>query len=499
MNELIHTFLDRKRDWFVPVVGLLLVFILAARVPVDSDMWWHLKAGEVTINNLRPMLVDSLSFTRAGASWINHSWLSEAGMYIAYRSGGYLAIGLGMALLATLSMGLVYFQSSGPAMLKAFLLVLGSSVAAVVWSPRPQIVSLVFLAVVSTFLYLYKWKKKDHLKWLPLIFCLWGNLHGGYALGFLLTGAMILGEAANLLTGSQSKFFISWKQIGRLVLWSGISALALLINPNGLDIWKIPFQTVEVSALQNLVQEWASPDFHELFQQPFLWLLFAVLAGAGLSRRRIDLGDLVTVVLFGYMGLVARRNFGPFAIVAVPVLSRNLAAAFQPAGGPEASEYGEQKPGLAQEYKRRPRWQRRLNLAIVGLLVLTACLKLFIVTYPATIEAAVQSSQPVGAVSWLLANQKTGRILNEYNSGGYLEWMLPGFTFYVDGRTDLFGDSILNQWLADIQAGEGWEQDVQKWQIDFILIDPQRPLAQAALQHGWKVLYQDAQAVLYGK
>jgi hypothetical protein len=492
-------FLDRKRDWFVPVVGLLLVFILSARAPVDSDMWWHLKAGEATVISGHPILVDTFSFTRGGESWINHSWLSEAGMFLLFRYGGFVALGAALALLATFSMGLVYFQSSGSPILKAFLLVFGSAVAAVVWSPRPQLVSLVMLAVASTLLYLYKWKKIDHLKWLPLVFCLWGNLHGGYALGFLLIGAMLVGEVGNTLIGNQSTYCLHWRQIRQVIMWSGISALALLLNPNGLDILKIPFQTVEVSVLQQLIQEWASPDFHELFQQPFLWLLFAILAAAGLSRRRIDLTDLVSVVLFGYLGLVARRNFGPFAIVAVPVLSRNLVAALHPADGEVALEYGELKIDAVSGSRRRPRWQRRLNLGIVGLLTIAACLKLGFVTYLPTVEAAVLSSQPEGAISWLEVNAPGGRILNEYNWGGYLEWRLPAYKVYVDGRTDLFGDSILSQWLTDMQAGDGWKEDIQRWKIDYILIDPQRPLAQAAVQNGWKVLYKDAGAVLYGK
>lgn len=494
MSTLLEFLRDRKRDWFVAVVALVLVFILAARAPVDSDMWWHLRAGQITLAGLRPMLVDTLSFTRAGAPWINHSWLSEALMFLVYQAGGFLGLGLGMALLATLSMGLVYYQSSGAPLLKAFLLILGSSVAAVVWSPRPQLVSLVLLAIVSTLLFQFKWKQTDHLIWLPLVFCLWGNLHGGYALGFLLIGAVGLGEMVSLLTGLRTKVTLSWAKIGRLAMWSAVSALALLINPNGLDIWKIPFQTVEVSALQQLVQEWASPDFHELFQQPFLWLLFALLAAAGLSRRRMDLADLAPVILFGVMGLVARRNFGPFAIVAVPVLSRSLAAALHPEHEVEAGINAQ-----ASEPKHRPRWQRRLNLGIVAVLALAAFLKLFIVTYPATIESAVQGTEPVGALAWLESHASSGRILNEYNWGGYLEWAAPQFKLYVDGRTDLFGDSLLNQWLADMTAAKGWEQDVKTWQIDYILIDPQRPLAQAASLAGWKMLYQDDQAVLYGK
>lgn len=490
---------DKKRDWFIPILGLTLVFILAARTPVDSDMWWHLKAGEQTWTTGAPMLVDSFSFSRLGVHWINHSWLSQVGMYLLYRTGGFLALGGAMTLLATTSMGFVYLQMSGPPILKAFLLILGSAVTAVVWSPRPQIVSLVLLALVSTVLFLYKWRNKDHLKWLPVIFLPWSNLHGGFVLGFLLIGAVIAGEIANHLLGNSSPNVLAWKQVRRLILWSLVSAFALLVNPNGFDIWRIPFQTVEVSALQQFVQEWASPDFHELFQQPFLWLLFAILASVAFSRRRMDASDFVVVVLFGYMGLVARRNFGPFGIVALPVLSRYLWSAIQSLGKPETLEPDWQIYTEPAASPPRPRWQRRINLGIFALLALVAIGKLYAVTYPTMIDAATRATEPVDATDWLVQNHAQGRILNEYNWGGYLDWRLNPPQVFVDGRTDLFGDAVLGEWLTAVQAGDGWQNILAKWQIDTVMIDPQKPLASTLGGSGWKLLYKDSQAVIYGR
>ena len=421
-------------------------------------------------------------------------------MAILYNIGGFLALGGAMALIATASMAFVYYQSTGPALLKAFLLILGSTVAAVVWSPRPQLVSLLLLAIVSTIVYLYKWKRREYLKWLPVIFFLWANFHGGYPLGFLLIGAVVVGEAGNNLLGGEAvKNRLSWRQIGQLVVWSLISVLALLINPNGLNIWKIPFQTVEVSALQQFIEEWASPDFHQLYQQPFLWLLFSILAAVGLARRRMDTTDLVTVILFGAMALVARRNFGPFAIVGIPILSRYLWVAWQSRKSQDAAI---SETGLAdypQPPRFRPRWQRRANLAIVGVLAIVAITKLYAVTYPGWMDTAIQSSEPAAAVNWMTANALKGRVLNEYNWGGYLEWKSTDLQVFVDGRTDLFGDSVLNEWLGAVQAANGWQQTLQKWNIDYLLLDPGRPLAQAAAQAGWKILYQDSQAVVYGK
>jgi hypothetical protein len=74
--------------WLILIVTLLLIFAMAARTALDSDMWWHLRAGEITWTTMKPVLDGAFSYTRAGQYWLNHSWLSEVGMFLLYRWGG---------------------------------------------------------------------------------------------------------------------------------------------------------------------------------------------------------------------------------------------------------------------------------------------------------------------------------------------------------------------------------------------------------------------------
>ena len=118
-------------------------------------------------------------------------------------------------------------------------------------------------------------------------------MHGGFPLGFMMIGCMIAGEFLNYLFRNGCDAVLDRKHILQLVIWGGISVAALCINANGLNIFLIPFQTVGVKVLQNFVAEWASPDFHQLFQQPFIWLLLALyLLWLGrrqmVLRRRLD-------------------------------------------------------------------------------------------------------------------------------------------------------------------------------------------------------------------
>src|SRR5690349_5555140 len=89
------------------VVTLILIFLMAARTPLDSDMWWHLRAGEQTWLTHHIVSQDTYSYTRLGVDWINHSWLGQVVMYLLYRAGGYFSLAGGMALVSTLSVALL--------------------------------------------------------------------------------------------------------------------------------------------------------------------------------------------------------------------------------------------------------------------------------------------------------------------------------------------------------------------------------------------------------
>lgn len=487
---------------FILILVLVLIFLMAARTPLDSDLWWHLRAGEQTWQSGQPVLADFFSNTRMGQPWINHSWLSEALMYLLYARLGFLGLGAGMALLATLSMALVYFQLDGPGLLKAFLLVMASLVAAPVWTPRPQTASLALMALTGYLLYRFKWRGVDRLWFLPPIFVLWSNLHGGYPLGLMLLGLMMAGEVANHLLGWQGEETLAWRKIGRLAGITLICGLAVLINPNGLDTWRIPFQTVGVQSLQQFVSEWASPDFHELAQQPLLWLLLVVLGAVGFSGRRLDATDFLSVAWFTALALVARRNYGPFALVAAPVAARHIWPALT--GWWQRVQHTRTAERLMQLKKDTPQnkggcLMHGVNLGMVALALLAAIIKLFIVTQPALVNAYDRQGAPADAVTWLAQNQPAGPLLNEYDWGGYLSWNLREYPVFIDGRTDLFGDEIIGEWMTVVQAGEGWQDVLARHGIRLILLRPERPVVNQLAGAGWKLLYSDKQAVIYGR
>jgi hypothetical protein len=498
---------DPAAGRFITVVTFLLIFIMAARTAVDTDMWWHLRAGEETWSAGQPYLVDTLSYTRAGQAWINHSWLSQVGMYLLYSWKGSLALSLAMALLAVGSMALVYRQMDGPALFRLPLMILGAAVAALVWTPRPQMTSLFLMTLIGYLLYLFKWKRRRILFWLPPIFLLWSNLHGGYPLGLMLIGLLAAGEVLNHLVGSRDPEVLGWREIFHLLIWTAVSVMALLINPNGLDTWRIPFQTVGVEVLQKYIEEWASPDFHQRAQQPFLLLLFAAVAAAGLSRKRMDCSDLLTMIWFTAMALVARRNYGPFAVAVLPVTARLVWGVIQDwqAGSVNIRFYQTFKNVQARLQQLNARQagagvRRAINLAAAGLLGLAACLTIWGTNHPLIVEPKMGRDYPMATLEWIRQNKPAGRIFSEYRWGGYFSFALRDYPVFVDGRTDLYGDEILNQWIKVVRADPQWLEILDSWDVKMVLVDRSWPLANLlAYTKEWKPLFEEENALLYGR
>ena len=466
-----------KEEKLYLIIALLLILIMAVRTPLETDMWWHLRVGEETLRNGEVYSVDTFSFTREGTDWINHSWLSQVVMFLTFQSGSYYGISVWVGVCAVLSMLFIYLQMKGHPLLRSAVLLFAAVVSSVVWSPRPQIHTLVLFSLMSYLIFKYRSTKQiGYLAWSIPIFILWGNLHGGYVLGIILIGSVIVGEILNKVLFMEFIDHLSWRNIGILSIFMVVSFLVILINPFGLDMWRIPFNTVGVETLQNLINEWASPDFHQAFQQPMLWMLLGVFSLIGLSKKSIDGAELLPLIVFSWAALVARRNFGPFAIIAAPIFSRYLASLIDNWLNTAREKlkwidkFIEKSSQSNKEIK--PGFKNLINIILISSLLVGVGWKIMDVNDKEFVQQAEREFFPAAAVDWLETSEIKGNMFNDYNWGGYLIWHLRDTPVFVDGRTDLFGDEILNDYV-DVFSGQfELGEFIDKYEIDFLLVKP---------------------------
>ncbi len=493
----------------VTLLAFLGVFAIALRTPADTDMYWHLRTGQYIVETRTVPMSDPFSWTMHGAPWVDVHWLSQVIMYGVYSLLGLPGLALAVAALAVLAFVFVWKQLSGGVFVRAAIVLLAATAANVNLTPRSQMATFVFVAAISDLLYLYKWKQVDRLWPIPLVFVLWVNLHGGYIAGFMLLGAMIAGETLNNLIlmrnserGLQSapvgmrnepqdsafraphSTFVSWRRLRKLILITLISGAVLLINPYTLEALRLPFKTVNIGVLQDFIQEWASPNFHEVSQQPMAWMLLLTIVAIGFSRRRLDMTDAITLALFAYITFLAQRNLGLFALVCAPILSRHLSVSV------ERSRWGQRRLSSGNPL---------LNAMLLGVIILAVLLRALVTLSPAARAQAEVKTLPVRAANWIAQHQPVGPLFNSYNWGGYLLWRLGAeYPVFVDGRTDVYDDQFLRNFLAIVSVGPDYDQKLQDTGARLVVIEAGSVLDDFLARHPhWREAYRDELAVVY--
>src|SRR6476660_7325525 len=285
-------------DTTVTVIFFLVMFSSACLIPVQSDTWWHLRAGQEMWTRHIVMLTDEFSYVARGAYWPNHEWLSEVIFFAAFRIGGMPGLTLLAAILITTASALSWRLMRGPATQKLLLMALAMTSIAPVWTVRPHVFSLVLTMTV-------------------LQLALWANLHGGVALGFVVLGGVAISQ---VWIGQRSR-------LPKLAIVIAGCFAATLATPLGFHLWTTIPQSIQKSMANGIV-EWRPPALFGLQHLAF-WIVLLLFAVTTVVRRRTIVTKehaALTVVSLALLPLALRynRNVTPFLLVAVPALSRTL-------------------------------------------------------------------------------------------------------------------------------------------------------------------------------
>lgn len=470
-------------------LALLGIFLLsAARVSPDPDTWWHLNAGKWMVEHGVLLRVDQFSYTRLGEPYPAPGWPVQILLYLVYQVGGIGGLNLLTGLVFTLAFYFVSKALSGSELLKASALILGAAVSSLHASARPALFTLLFSAIFLWVLEDYRWVRANRLKLLPPLMVAWANSHGLAVIGFGLVGLYALGMTKVEKRGSGLAVTCLPKNLYILIPFL---LLAACLNPYGPVLLLYPLQAASVhwEAAQH-IQEWQSPDFHRSFVQPFIWLLLLTLAIVGANRKRLALTDFLLVASFAYLGLYSARNVALFGLAAPVVLARSTAPLVE---------------AWARLFPRRTATSKPLHRRILIYMILAA---LTLVGMARVVQMLPTQANlvelekagmiaPDGALDFLKAERPAGRLFNSYNWGGYLQWALPEYPLFVDGRADLFQDEIIGQWFHVALVQEGWQEVLDRWDVHVVLIERTWPAAEALKLAGWKLVYQDDFAVIY--
>jgi hypothetical protein len=463
---------------FAIALALLFGIAVAARGLTDSDYYWHIVAGRLIATTASVPHTDPFSFTWGGQPWTMHEWLGELLMYWLVSAVG--------ATAATFVFGVI--SISGPLILGWTLVRRGIPVRAVAIPTlliavllisyatiRPQVISWLFLGILLALLI----ELRPEHRWRPWLlvpfFVLWANVHGLYVAGGGVLAIYVVFSLAGHTPMSAAR--------GRMLGVLAACFLGSMLTPAGPAGLLYPLRYVDSGdwGLAHIA-EWQSPNFHEASQLALLALIVVVL----LNGMRRTPGWLQLTTAIGVVSaLLATRNAPVAAVLALPTLALGMADHWP------VRERAKPLPEQVQ-------LGRRVMELIVAAAVVVAG-AVIVPRLPAVVDASdVAAHFPVAAVDVLARTNPDARVLAEYGWGGYVINRLydSGGRVFVDGRNDMYSEQILNDYSLLRNADDGWQQLLDRYDVQAILLPPGAPLVRAAPAAGWCEAHRDRVAVL---
>ena len=448
-----------------------LVLARGARLLGDGDTYWQIAAGNWILQHRAVPHGDPFSFTVPGAAWVDHEWLGQVLIALAWRAGGWSGLALLAALAVALALALLGWRLARwlPPLPNLGFVALGYLTVLPGLLCRPHLLALPAMVTWCGALVAARAASRPpHWALIPLM-ALWANLHGSFPAGLALAVPLAVEAALAAPAGRQLRAALAW---GGFVTASGLAACA---TPNLLQGLLHPLRIMAMAATLRATDEWQSPDFQTL--QPLeIWLMAALGLALACGCR---LPPLRILLLFGLLhaGLQHARNQILLGLMGPLILAPALAAVL-----PRHHRIGAALQRLARPVRAG---------AVVAVLAATALL----LRHP--LSRGEDAVTPGAALAHLPPALAAEPVLNRYDFGGYL--IFRGIRPYIDGRADMYGDAFMADYLALLRPSPDQPEAVLRERaIAWTLFRPgDEIVTQLDALPGWRRIYADDIAVLH--
>lgn len=487
---------SRKELLFPVLAGtvLLLAVLLAWLQPrAIGDLFISLAGGR-DIWEGRLGAPDQWSCITAGRIWLNQNWGAHALIFLLYRETGQTGL-LAFKMLMILLTLLFCWRATRRQGIRSgtAALVLG---AALLFSVsfidlRPNLFSITFTA-------LWFWlmtRAADSPRrawWLVPLLVAWSNLHGGFIIGFILTGVWL---AYQLAAFWQQHRPDGWRRAAHLAgAAGGAVALSAWLNPFGVDNLLHPLEMIREPFWRSIV-EWTPSWEQDGFGST--WGFFLVVGGLGvlavlqLTGRASPPGDpedpasgtetgnvnwwaALTLIL---LALFSRRLIPVALIGSVPVLAACL------------------------DQRRR----LRTLLSLIFLIYAGSGLFRLYDYYRQQPDGQplltgmhmIPLAFPPELVRFCQTNRLAGPVINDWTWEGFLRWYCPDLKVFAGGRAQQMYKASECILLQDALNGRDLAL-LERADIPLAAVTATRPgfIALALSSGAWSVIYNDNRSVI---
>jgi hypothetical protein len=413
-----------------PLAVASAVFIIAVGLPsTDSDTYWQLATGRWMLDHREFLRQDIFSSTVAGAHFGIGEWFGQLAFAASFATGGWAAIAILRATLIAVS---------------AFFVVrLARRGATPWWISLPLVVAALLVSKIT-------WTDRPLLFTLalfPAVLELLLSLPGGFSRRLLvlpaiflvwtnLHGGYLLGVAVLAIFAVES-LLTNGRRGVPLVLAAVACVAVTFLNPAPIELAGAARE--DFLHPPRFLTEFLPPDVVTPAGALFAGFVMLVI-GSALLRGGSLLEALLLAPLL-YLAFTAQRQMLFFCFAAT---------------------------------------------AFLGALVL------LIAAAASAFGAPVRPDErayPAGALDSLRSDG--GVLLNEYDWGGYLIFNLPERPVFIDGRYVPYLGGVLDDYRALVGLRPGWHDLLDKYKVTELLLRPERPLAVALREDGWRVRSSD--------
>jgi hypothetical protein len=484
--------LQLKTEHLWAIIVLVGIFIFVNMHPIrPNDFWFHLAYGRILDRTGQIPLLDPFSFTMAGQPYdsVYSYWLAELLMYNLYALGGAEWSILAFSLLLTTAYGmllLIGLMRTGNWRAAALGALFAAALGATNWNFRPQL--LAYFLAVACMLGIEKFRAgRNTWVWglvLTASMAAWVNSHGTFFVPLLLVGCWLL-EA-----GWQALRHRELSRLAPPLKLFGFLFIGLLINPRGINVFTYLYTMLTGASVQGFVSEWQSPTFQSLEGAIFVSLLGVSLLLWGLARRRPSLAEVLSFLVFAFLGLRYARAMVWFGITQAPLISAMLQTLFQ-----------KRRPGSGPAGRELPRLNAAIALSQLFLALLSIpWLRAYWPLAPEKKEIFALDT-PIRAVEFMEQEGLSGHVFSDIAFSGYISWATDAaYNVFIDPRFELYPARLWQEYIQLGGAQAGWEHILASYDVDTLMLSPQNQLAliEAAQQSvDWQQVYKDERAIIF--
>ena len=461
---------------------------------------------------------DGFSYTMAGSKWVNVKWLYEIIIATLEKIGGVETVILLQALVNVVILWLLFkciklVSRYAAQEISIFYYVITAILflATVEYrmASRPEMMSHLLCAVFVLFILNNPTPKWKNILWLVPLQCFWANMHEGYPVGLVIITVWGVAHAAYYIITKEKQQLQYTTRVFVLLM---AALLAILINPNGLQLWKQPFEIYR--------QVWANKYTTELYScyQSQYWtiqaklhvglllavsLFWVVFITRQLKQKKLSeivtpniLAYLLLIPLFGYLSLSANRNI-PFAQIvlfaSIPIMLRTFITMLHL-----------NSTKLYHFISRRAMTISIILPAVFYVLVVNNTFYKF-TNSPNRYGACINvMHNPVGAANFIKEHNIKGTAFSDYFVSSYLLWALyPDYKSYIDLRDlDVFPASFFDTYFSLYTHPQKFYALDTQYHFNYAVITTSQLtgiMQQLYWKEGYNLIYVDPVAAIFLK